>query len=132
MKLARYVRGFAYDFTGRVAIITGGSRGLGLVLARTLADRGARLAVVARDELEIQRAVRDLSQHGAEVAGLAAERLGRVPFDPELAALCDRGWPPEEAAAAGGAALAAIDEIAVRLAPAAETRSRAPHPEVRE
>jgi ATP-binding protein involved in chromosome partitioning len=78
-------------------------------------------------------AVRPLFPAAAsEEAGLAAERLGRVPFDPELAALCDRGWPPEAAAAAGGAALAAIDEIAVRLAPAAETRSRAPHPEVRE
>ena len=39
-----------YDFAGRSVVITGGSRGLGLVLARALADEGARLTLVARDE----------------------------------------------------------------------------------
>ena len=38
------------DFGGRVVVITGGSRGLGLVMARKLAARGAKLVLLARDE----------------------------------------------------------------------------------
>jgi ATP-binding protein involved in chromosome partitioning len=54
-------------------------------------------------------------------AALDAPRLGAVPFDPELAALCDRGWPAEESARlAGSAAFRAIDEIAGTLLPALE------------
>ena len=37
------------DFRGRSVVITGGSRGLGLVLARLLAAEGARLTLLARD-----------------------------------------------------------------------------------
>ena len=36
-----------YDLKGKVVLITGGSRGLGLVLARQLAAKGARLAICA-------------------------------------------------------------------------------------
>jgi len=59
----------AIDFTGRVVVITGGSRGLGLVLARQLAAEGARLCLLARDERELARA-RDqiVEQLGAGVA----------------------------------------------------------------
>ena len=46
----------AIDFAGRVVVITGGSRGLGLVLARQLAAEGARLCLLARDEAELARA----------------------------------------------------------------------------
>jgi NAD(P)-dependent dehydrogenase (short-subunit alcohol dehydrogenase family) len=49
-------RGRAIDFAHRVVVITGGSRGLGLVLARRLAAEGARLCLFARDEAELQRA----------------------------------------------------------------------------
>jgi NAD(P)-dependent dehydrogenase (short-subunit alcohol dehydrogenase family) len=55
----------AIDFAGRVVVITGGSRGLGLVLARTLAQEGARLCLFARDEQELARAGRDLEALGA-------------------------------------------------------------------
>src|SRR6476620_2220643 len=44
------------DFNNRVVVITGGSRGLGLVLARQLASEGARLCLLARDEEELRRA----------------------------------------------------------------------------
>ena len=44
------------DFTGRVVVITGGSRGLGLVLARQMASEGARLCLLARNEGELARA----------------------------------------------------------------------------
>jgi NAD(P)-dependent dehydrogenase (short-subunit alcohol dehydrogenase family) len=45
-----------YDFRQRVVAITGGSRGLGLALARALADEGARVALLARDAAELARA----------------------------------------------------------------------------
>jgi len=62
-----------WDFAGRTALITGGSRGLGLLIARELADAGARLAIVARDETELERARRDLTGRGAEVLVIAAD-----------------------------------------------------------
>lgn len=61
------------DFWERVVVITGGSRGLGLVLARELAEQGARLALVARDEVTLERARQDLSERGAEVLALPCD-----------------------------------------------------------
>jgi NAD(P)-dependent dehydrogenase (short-subunit alcohol dehydrogenase family) len=49
-----------YDFNGKSVLITGGSRGLGLVMARELAGLGAKLTLVARDEAELQRASEDI------------------------------------------------------------------------
>ncbi|HVL66475.1 MAG TPA: SDR family oxidoreductase [Vicinamibacterales bacterium] len=46
----------AISFEGRVVVITGGSRGLGLVMARQLAAEGARLCLLARDPDELARA----------------------------------------------------------------------------
>ena len=46
----------AISFAGRTVVITGGSRGLGLVLARQLAAEGARLCLLARDPDELARA----------------------------------------------------------------------------
>jgi short-subunit dehydrogenase len=51
-----------YDFRDRVVVITGGSRGLGLVLARKLADAGAFLVLCARDATELDDALQDLRQ----------------------------------------------------------------------
>ena len=42
-----------YDFASKSVVITGGSRGLGLVTARELADQGARVTLIARDEDEL-------------------------------------------------------------------------------
>ena len=44
------------NFDGKVVVITGGSRGLGLELARVYGNEGARLALIARDEEELKRA----------------------------------------------------------------------------
>src|SRR5947208_5446988 len=56
-----------FSFKGRSVVITGGSRGLGLVIARELADEGARLTLLARDSAELERAARDIAAYGAEV-----------------------------------------------------------------
>jgi len=52
------------DFRGQTVIITGGSRGLGLVMARQFAREGAKVAICARDEAELQEAETDLRQYG--------------------------------------------------------------------
>lgn len=51
-----------------IAVVAGGSRGLGLLIARELADRGHRLVVCARDATELEEAAGDLRGRGAQVA----------------------------------------------------------------
>ena len=53
------------DFRGCSVVITGGSRGLGLVMARLLASEGARLTIAARDQDELERAQQDLVSYVA-------------------------------------------------------------------
>lgn len=48
------------SFAGKSVLIVGGSRGLGLVIARQLAEQDARVTLVARDSEELERAARDL------------------------------------------------------------------------
>ena len=54
----------AISFEGRVVVITGGSRGLGLVMARMLMDEGARVVLLARDLEELERAKEELESRG--------------------------------------------------------------------
>jgi shikimate 5-dehydrogenase len=56
------------DFQDKVVLITGGSRGLGLVLARALASEGAKIAICARNQEELNRAIADLEERGAQVS----------------------------------------------------------------
>jgi NAD(P)-dependent dehydrogenase (short-subunit alcohol dehydrogenase family) len=65
------------DFRGKVVLITGGSRGLGLVLARMFAGEGARLAIMARDQAELARAEHNLLALGAEVLTLPCDVRSR-------------------------------------------------------
>ena len=62
-----------FQFGGKVVVITGGSRGLGLVLARKLAAKGALLAICARDAQELARAQDELRGAGAYVLAFACD-----------------------------------------------------------
>ena len=66
-------RSRAIDFSGRVALVTGGSRGLGLLIARELGSRGAKLVIAARDEDELSRAKADLLARGIEATTIATD-----------------------------------------------------------
>ena len=61
----------SYELAGRVVLITGGSRGLGLILARQAVAEGAKVAICARDADELERARQDLATYGADVLALA-------------------------------------------------------------
>jgi NAD(P)-dependent dehydrogenase (short-subunit alcohol dehydrogenase family) len=62
-----------YSLKGRVVLITGGSRGLGLLLAREYARRGARLALVGRDASALDRACDELRAAGVDVLGIPCD-----------------------------------------------------------
>lgn len=66
-----------YDLDGKTVLITGGSRGLGLVMAREFAREGARLAICARDEEELDRARTDLVRRGARVMAVRCDVTDR-------------------------------------------------------
>jgi NAD(P)-dependent dehydrogenase (short-subunit alcohol dehydrogenase family) len=57
------------DLTGRVALVTGASRGFGLATAKRLADRGASVAVHVRDAGRAEIAARQVGERGFAVSG---------------------------------------------------------------
>lgn len=63
----------AGSLAGRVALVTGGSRGIGLAVARVLADAGASLALAARGEAALESAAAGLRGLGATAIGLPAD-----------------------------------------------------------
>ena len=62
-----------FDLTGRVAIVTGGSRGLGLEMAAGLAEAGASLMLCARREEWLTPAIADLRGRGFTVDGMTCD-----------------------------------------------------------
>jgi NAD(P)-dependent dehydrogenase (short-subunit alcohol dehydrogenase family) len=66
-----------YNFRDKVCVITGGSRGLGLVMARELAACGAKIAICARDTEELERAAEDLASRGADVFAMTCDITNR-------------------------------------------------------
>lgn len=60
-----------FDMTGRVAVVTGGSRGLGLSIARILAAAGARVVIASRKLEACERAARIVESEGGSVLPLA-------------------------------------------------------------
>jgi 3-oxoacyl-[acyl-carrier protein] reductase len=66
---------------GKVAIVTGGSRGIGAAIAALLAEHGAAVVVSARDADRLQRAVRELEERGATALGVVADAGKREDAD---------------------------------------------------
>jgi short-subunit dehydrogenase len=75
-----------YNFENRLVVVTGGSRGLGLVLARQLADEGAALVLCARDGEELAQAGEELRARARYVATYTCD----LTQPPEIKSLFDR------------------------------------------
>lgn len=76
-----YRRFNAIDLNGRVVLITGGSRGLGLAMAEAFAGEGANLVICARDPATLERARAHLTGLGAEVLALPCDVTDREQVD---------------------------------------------------
>lgn len=62
-----------FSFSGRTVLVAGGSRGLGLVLARQLVEAGARVAICARTGADLEKAERELRARDGEVLALRCD-----------------------------------------------------------
>jgi NAD(P)-dependent dehydrogenase (short-subunit alcohol dehydrogenase family) len=62
-----------FDLDGRTALVTGGSRGLGLQIAEALGDYGARVLLTARKEDELQQAQAQLQARGIDAGYVVAD-----------------------------------------------------------
>jgi 2-deoxy-D-gluconate 3-dehydrogenase len=62
-----------FDLSGKVAIVTGGNGGIGLGMARGLADAGAAIAIVARNQAKSNEAVAELERHGAKAISVITD-----------------------------------------------------------
>ena len=69
-----------FDLTGKVAVVTGASMGIGYGLAKALAHAGARVAVTARSMDELRRLVDEIAAEGHEAAAFALDltQVGRI------------------------------------------------------
>ena len=62
-----------FDLTGQIALVTGGSRGLGLQIAQALGEAGAKVMLTARKAAELEQAAADLSALGIDARWIAAD-----------------------------------------------------------
>jgi gluconate 5-dehydrogenase len=72
-----------FDLSGKVALVTGGSRGLGLQMAEALGDLGAKVAITARKQGELDEAAARLSKLRIEAATVASD-LSKLEVIPKV------------------------------------------------
>ncbi|HID63701.1 MAG TPA: SDR family NAD(P)-dependent oxidoreductase, partial [Anaerolineae bacterium] len=62
-----------YDLGGKVAIVTGGGKGIGRVIALGLAQAGARVVVASRTQAELEAVAEEIQQAGGEALAVATD-----------------------------------------------------------
>ncbi|MDB5952913.1 MAG: gluconate 5-dehydrogenase [Massilia sp.] len=62
-----------FSLAGKTALVTGGSRGLGLQMAEALGEQGARIVISARKQGELDEAVAHLASRGIDASAIAAD-----------------------------------------------------------
>jgi NAD(P)-dependent dehydrogenase (short-subunit alcohol dehydrogenase family) len=79
-----------FEFAGTTCIVTGGSRGLGLVLSRQLVAQGARVAICARTEADLREAEEQLRNLGGDVLAIRCDVRNRNEVENMVRAVLDR------------------------------------------
>src|SRR3989442_8011156 len=69
------------DLTGKVAVVTGGTRGIGLAIAAWMLEHGASVVISGRDADRLNIALKELARDGAPVGGLVADAARREGAD---------------------------------------------------
>lgn len=77
---------------GKYALVTGGSHGIGLAIARVLADEGCNVAVCSHTEERVSNAVAELKRRGVRVVGVKADVLQPSNIDHVIKTILD-SWP---------------------------------------
>ena len=62
-----------FDLTGQFALVTGGSRGLGLQMAEALGEAGAKIMLTSRKAADLEEAAADLQAKGIDARWIAAD-----------------------------------------------------------
>ena len=79
-----------FDLSGRTAVITGGSKGLGEAMAAGLASAGANLVLVSRNEAEAKAtAARVAEEYGCQALGFAADVSSQADMEAMTSAALD-------------------------------------------
>ena len=71
-----------FDLTGKIALVTGGSRGLGLQMAEALGELGAQVAITARKAAELESAAKHLAAMGVETLALPCDLSDPAAIEP--------------------------------------------------
>ena len=74
-----------FDLTGKTALVTGGSRGLGLQIAEALGEQGAKLVLSSRKQADLDEAVAHLKARGIEASAIAADLSQEAAVGPLVA-----------------------------------------------
>src|SRR5205809_1207015 len=88
--IVRFIRTACYPLRDKVVVITGGSRGLGLVLARYVCARGGNVALIARDPEELARAKTDLALRGGKTLTIQCDLLDSGQIQSAVRQIIDR------------------------------------------
>src|SRR5256884_6574202 len=86
----RLIRTHRFSLRNKIFVITGGSRGLGLVLARQICAAGGKVALIARDGDELGRAKADLTPRGGVVLTIACDLLDAGQIQSAVRQIIDR------------------------------------------
>jgi NAD(P)-dependent dehydrogenase (short-subunit alcohol dehydrogenase family) len=83
----------SYDFTDKVAFVTGGTDGIGLACAQGFVDAGARVMVIGRNEERGAQAIAQLNAVRADAAIFVSADMGEANDIARCGRVCRCVWP---------------------------------------
>lgn len=79
-----------FDLAGKTALVTGGSRGLGLQIAEALGEQGANLVLSSRKQSDLEQSVTCLKDRGIQVSAISADLSHEAAIEPLVAETLNR------------------------------------------